>query len=217
MKAFTAALLALLANANATMLTPANWDEKTGGKTVFVKFFAPWCGHCKALKPDWDKLISEFASSTTALVADVDCTTEGQELCETYGIQGYPTLKWGDPSDLQDYQGARDFESLKSFAEENLKPICSPANFDICDDDKKAEIKKLQAMPAADLDAAIAEKEEGIEKAEADFKDGVQELQSTYQKLMETKDTTIDEIKKSGLGLMKAVKSFAAKAGKDEL
>jgi hypothetical protein len=35
-------VLALLALAAATDLTPDNWDEKTGGKTVFIKFLAPW-------------------------------------------------------------------------------------------------------------------------------------------------------------------------------
>merc|ERR1712232_360522 len=48
----------------------------------------------------------------TALVADVDCTAAGQELCSANGVQGYPTLKYGDPSDLQDYKGGRDFGSL---------------------------------------------------------------------------------------------------------
>ena len=151
------------------------------------------------------------------MVADVDCTTEGKALCDANGVKGYPTLKWGDPSALEDYKGGRDFESLKKFAEENLKPICSPANIDLCDAEKKAEIEKFQAMSAADLEAAISEKEKLMEKAEEDFKTGVSDLQATYQKLMETKDKTLEEIKNSGLGLMKAVKASMGKKGSDEL
>jgi hypothetical protein len=79
------------------------------------------CGHCKKLKPDWDKLIEDFASSSTQLVADVDCTADGKALCDANGVKGYPTLKWGDPSDLQDYQGGRSYDDLKKFADENLK------------------------------------------------------------------------------------------------
>ena len=55
----------------------------------------------KALKPDWDKLIADFADSPNQLVADVDCTGAGGPLCDDFGIEGFPTLKWGDPSDLQ--------------------------------------------------------------------------------------------------------------------
>ena len=41
-------------------------------------------GHCKKLKPDWDKLMDEFNGSPGSLVADVDCTAEGQSLCEKH-------------------------------------------------------------------------------------------------------------------------------------
>jgi len=36
------ALLALVGAVGAIELTPANWDSATAGKTVFVKFLAPW-------------------------------------------------------------------------------------------------------------------------------------------------------------------------------
>ena len=169
------------------------------------------------MKPDWDKLMDAFADSPTALVADVDCTAEGKPLCDANGVRGYPTIKWGDPTALEDYKGGRDFDSLKKFAEENLKPMCSPANIDLCDADKKAEIEKFQAMSAEDLAAAIAEKEAEMEAAEKTFKDGVTELQDTYQKLMADKEKTLEDIKDSGLGLMKAVKAAAAAKGSDEL
>merc|ERR1711871_1560655 len=78
-----------------------------------------------------------YADSKTALVADVDCTASGKPLCDSNGVQGFPTIKWGDPSALEDYQGGRDFDALKKHADENLKPMCSPTNIDLCDDFKK--------------------------------------------------------------------------------
>lgn len=42
---------------------------------------------------DWESLMSDFAGSTTQLVAEVDCTAEGEALCEENGVQGFPTLK----------------------------------------------------------------------------------------------------------------------------
>jgi protein disulfide-isomerase-like protein len=216
MKFSIAALLSFFAVANALELTADNWDVETSGKTVFLKFFAPWCGHCKKMKPDWDKLMDAFAGSATQLVADVDCTTGGKPLCDANGVKGYPTLKWGDPSNLVDYAGARDYDSFKTFAEENLKPMCSPANIDICDDAKKAEIKIFQDMAPADLDKLIKEKEDEEAKLESDFNTLVEGLQKSYQDATTAKDAALEEIKSSGLGLMKAVKATVA-SGKDEL
>ena len=169
------------------------------------------------MKPAWDSLMEAFKDSKTALVADVDCTASGKPLCDSNGVQGFPTIKWGDPSAMEDYQGGRDFDGLKKFADENLKPMCSPTNIDLCDDDKKAEIKKFQDMSDDDLDAAIKEKEAENTKAEDDFKKFVEGLQKQYEEGMKKKDKAIEAVKASGLGLMKAVKAAAAKAGKDEL
>lgn len=170
------------------------------------------------MKPDWDKLMAKFAGSETQLVADVDCTAEGKPLCDANGIEGYPTIKWGDPNALEDYKGARDLKSLTTFAEANLKPICSPANIDLCDDDKKAEIEKFAAMSDAALDAAIKGQEKLIDDAENNFKAEVSKLQATYQKLMEEKEKAAEDVKAAGLGLMKSVKAHKARSGgKDEL
>lgn len=171
------------------------------------------------MKPAWDKLMKDFKDSSSALIADVDCTAEGKPLCDANGVQGFPTIKFGDPSALEKYEGARDYDSLKKFADENLKPMCSPSNMDLCDDDQKAELNKLLEMEAADLEAAIKEGEKKIEEAEETFKTELQKLQDQYQELMKTKEDTIAEVKSSGLGRMKSVLAHRNKAGadKDEL
>lgn len=95
--------------------------------------------------------------------------------------------------------------------------MCSVKNIDLCDDDKKAAIKKYQDMKPDDLDAAIAAEEKKLDDAEAEFKAEVQKLQDNYSALSSAKDAKIDEVKGSGLGLMKSVKTAAAGAGSDEL
>merc|ERR1712058_133641 len=131
------------------------------------------------------------------------------------GVRGYPSIKYGDPNNLEDYKGGRDFSALKKFAE-GLKPACSPANIDLCDASQKAKIEELQALSAADLDAKIKEKEQVQEAAEKKFTDEVDKLQKKYQELSKEKEDAIAAIKASGLGLMKSVKAHAA-SSKGEL
>lgn len=168
------------------------------------------------MKPDWDKLMAEFDGHATILVGDVDCTTAGKPLCDANGVKGFPTIKSGEPSNLVDYSGGRDFASLQTFAK-GLKPSCSPSNIDLCDADEKAEIEKVQAMSAEELDAGIADGEAKMEEAETTFKSEVSKLQASYEALQKGKEETIAAVKASGLGLMKSVKAAKKSIGHDEL
>jgi hypothetical protein len=170
------------------------------------------------MKPAWDKLMKVYKGHASALVADVDCTAAGKPLCDSNGVKGFPTIKYGDPGALEDYKGGRDFDALKKFADENLKPMCSPANLDLCDDDKKKEIGDLMELSDAELSSKIAAGDKKIADAESHFKSEVEKLQAAYQKLMADKDQTIEDVKSSGLGLMKSVLAAKQKqADKDEL
>merc|ERR1712125_251802 len=147
-------------------LTPETYDSITDGKTVFIKFFAPWCGHCKKMAPDWEKLSAEWEDSEIGLVAEVDCTAAGKPLCDSNGVKGFPTIKYGDPSSLEDYTGGRNFEDLSKFAQENLKPMCSPSKIDLCDEEKKVEIEKLKTMSDKNLKDLIDAEEKKLGRAE---------------------------------------------------
>jgi len=168
------------------------------------------------MKPAWDKLAAAFDGHKTALIGDVDCTSaDGKGLCETHGVEGFPTIKYGDPSGLESYEGGRDFSALEKFAKENLKPMCSPTNIDLCDAEKKAEIEKFMALDDAALDALIEGKDKEIQAAEKDFEEAVKKLQETYEGLEKEKTKKLQDVKDSGLGLMKAVKASLKK--KEEL
>ena len=168
------------------------------------------------MKPDWDKLMEAFKDHATTLIGDVDCTAGGKALCEEVGVRGYPTIKHGDPGDLQDYKGGRDFAALKKFADD-LGPQCSPANFDLCDDEKKAQIKEFMALSKEKRDEKIKEKDGEISKLEADFKKFVEGLQNSYSEASTKKDKDVEAVKASGLGLLKAVQAHVKKTGNTEL
>jgi len=168
------------------------------------------------MKPDWDKLMSAFKGHASTLVADVDCTAGGKSLCEEVGVRGYPTIKHGDPNDLQDYKGGRDSSALTKFANE-LGPQCSPSNIELCEDAKKAQIKEFMAMGTAERETLVKTKEAELEKVESGFKTFVDGLQKQYTEANEKKDKDIEAIKSSGLGLLKSVHAHVKKTGSSEL
>jgi hypothetical protein len=102
------------------------------------------------MKPDWDKLMTEFESHKTALVADVDCTGAGKSLCEKYEVSGFPTIKYGSPDELEDYHGAREYSALKEFASEKLR-LCSPTHLDGCTAEKRKQLEGWLAMSSEQL------------------------------------------------------------------
>jgi len=166
------------------------------------------------MKPAWDKLMTEFSDSPTALVADVDCTAAGKDLCTKVGVKGYPTIKHGDPNNLEDYQGGRDYDALFEFASENLGPSCGPSNLDLCSDEKKAEIETITAMGEEAIDEKVTSLEKQIADAEETFNEELKKLQNKYEELQKSKDDTIAEAKGQNLGVMKAVLAHL-KAGGD--
>lgn len=85
----------LKVDTEAVTLTPDNYDYLTFGKSFFINFQGPKCGHCKKMKPAWDALAIMYAEdesfSDASLIASVDCANEGRVLCDMFQIQTYPT------------------------------------------------------------------------------------------------------------------------------
>jgi len=195
----------VILGASAGDLTKANFDSETSGKQVFIKFMAPWCGHCQQLAPAWDKLMEEFASSTSSVVGKVDCTTD-EDLCTTYGVEGYPTIKYGDLADLKDYQGEREYEALSTFAKENLGPVCSPKHLELCDEAQKKAITEAEAMSDADIEAKLKTQDDAIKAAEKKFEEKVEALQKQYEDLSKEKEDALALLRKEGgVGLLTSI------------
>ncbi|TNJ30253.1 Protein disulfide isomerase PDI5 [Giardia muris] len=96
-------------------ITSSFKEEIAKGKPTFVKFFAPWCGHCKNLAPTYVELSDVGVAGVT--IAEVDCTV-AREICQEEGVRGYPTLRFYKGGEfVEAYSGPRDLESLKAFIE----------------------------------------------------------------------------------------------------
>lgn len=71
-----------------------NFEKTVADGVTFVKFYAPWCGHCQKLSPVWDQLAEKIHSVPNSIkIAKVDCTaSENKKLCIEQEVEGYPTL-----------------------------------------------------------------------------------------------------------------------------
>eukprot|EP00878_Enallax_costatus_P000727 GHUV01000840.1.p1 GENE.GHUV01000840.1~~GHUV01000840.1.p1 ORF type:complete len:142 (+),score=26.70 GHUV01000840.1:126-551(+) len=102
----------------------SDFDDKVNdGSVYFIKFFAPWCGHCKRLAPTWKELADAFKDDKSIKIAHVDCTQD-RDVCTTADIKGYPTLKvYHKGEEVKAYRGARELEALKTFVQETADEV----------------------------------------------------------------------------------------------
>ncbi|PWZ38500.1 Protein disulfide isomerase-like 2-3 [Zea mays] len=108
-------------------LNSRNFDELVvKSKDIWiVEFFAPWCGHCKKLAPEWKKAAKNLKGQVK--LGHVDCDAE-KSLMSKYKVEGFPTiLVFGaDKESPFPYQGARVAPAIESFALEQLEANSGP-------------------------------------------------------------------------------------------
>lgn len=104
-------------------LTGENFQHGVEKGISFVKFFAPWCGHCKRLAPTWDDLGKKFLTKESVRIAKVDCTVEAsKELCNEQEVDGFPTLLlYREGKKVSEYNGSRSLDDLYEFVMNHLK------------------------------------------------------------------------------------------------
>jgi len=122
-----------------------DWTDKTFDTevkehdVVLIEFFAPWCGHCKRLAPEYEKAATKLKSNDPPVaLAKVDCTSE-KVTCDKFGVSGFPTLKIFRKGEFgSDYDGPREADGIVKFMRSQVGPSSKELN-------TVAEIEKFLA------------------------------------------------------------------------
>lgn len=131
-------------------LTPGEFDASLDPSkaSILVEFYAPWCGHCKALAPEFAKLGARFATSSDIVIAQVDAD-KYPALGQKFDVSGFPTMKWiprGKTFAEAEDVNERTADGLIKFVEERAPRGPSPvveltdANFDEVVGDASASV-----------------------------------------------------------------------------
>lgn len=123
-----------IADDDVVILTEANFEKEVGqDRGALIEFYAPWCGHCKKLAPEYERLGASFKKAKSVLIGKVDCD-EHKSLCSKYDVKGYPTIQWFPKGSLEPkkYEGARTAEALAEYINTeggtNVKLATAPSN-----------------------------------------------------------------------------------------
>lgn len=127
---------------NILELTNLNFDELVGqSKAVVIEFYAPWCGHCKHLQPEYEKLATTFLDSEQVAIAKLNGENH-PEYSYKFNVRGFPTILWfsaGSDKPTQEYWGERSAMALLSWINTKLEdpneappdPDEPPPDFDL--------------------------------------------------------------------------------------
>ncbi|XP_051917098.1 protein disulfide-isomerase A3 isoform X2 [Hippocampus zosterae] len=167
---FLAALAGLSRASDVLEFTDDDFESSIENlELILVEFYAPWCGHCKRLAPEYEAAATRLKGIVP--LAKVDCTAH-TKTCSKYGVNGYPTLKIFRGGEVSGpYDGPRSADGIVTF----LKKQAGPASVEIT---AEAEFEKFIADKDASVVGFFADKQS---PAYAEFQNAARDLRENYR------------------------------------
>lgn len=154
---------------------PDTFALTVAGKGSIIKFYAPWCGHCKELKPIWEEVGEFYKAEEDIVIGSVDCTKEeNKDMCMEFHVKSFPTIRYfthatGETG--KSYDGRRTFDAIKTTIAKRLVPECGLHHLKLCTTEEKEDIIEIREMT----------KEQRNTEKEI-IKDEIAELKEKYEK-----------------------------------
>jgi protein disulfide-isomerase A1 len=143
------------------VLTTENFDETIAKyDQILVEFYAPWCGHCKKLAPEYSKAALRLAELDPVVpLAKVDATEE-KDLASRFEVKGFPTLKWFVNGEAQEYKGGRVEDEIVNWIKKRSGPPTT-----VVDDTKLEELKTTEKFLVVFFGSADSDEYKEFNKA----------------------------------------------------
>eukprot|EP00656_Telonema_subtile_P017231 TRINITY_DN1920_c0_g1_i8.p1 TRINITY_DN1920_c0_g1~~TRINITY_DN1920_c0_g1_i8.p1 ORF type:complete len:190 (-),score=43.82 TRINITY_DN1920_c0_g1_i8:333-902(-) len=128
-------------------------------------------------------------------------------------IQGYPSIKYGAPDALHDYEGGREYSDLSEFAKNNLGPTCGINTQEHCTQMQKTEILAAQTFSNDEIKTALQKKRDELKAVNDEFEAAAAALETEYERLSAETEKKITAVEQSGTPSMNILRMVSIDRG----